>query len=923
MVVSFVALAYRSDSTKQKLIRPFLSQSTEDFSAELVISTLILILQTFITIVIVLPTNGLALYGSRILNANLYWSNVLNLGLAILLWGDLISYLVVHCTLTGKATTTSVPGGNDERIIDAYAHLARQQIIQNQPQGLLQQRQHSRHLQWIVSALNSTLLILFNVSVSSGTLCQGPILSQTPLCQRCLSGIVVGSTMLILGFFYFSWVVLSTRARNKQAKQTIDFYLPVALSILAFLSNAMNVGFVTSPGGPGAEYYNIFVVSWASLAISYFMLVTTLDEHFKRNAWLNAHMYGMKNASRNWKHNEAYVSNRKSSGESLTTGVTDDEEESSVEDDDRAQVKRETAIERRQQLLQQEIRNCRSQKFLYRSAPDYFSRSGSDPMGVTSNQVTKSAPKAASSGRQFTTASAPAPVFADEFRRKSGVMPDSRKPVEPSVNSTKVVQPQAREGPIDLGHAKKDPNGGIHHIRWQQSQQRAGDDPQSKPGHSSKPSFGAIGQEPKEISREQQAKRVQNPSHAVFKNVSRNSTSKSPDCKSDGSIPVRRSKSHGSGGSNPRDSCKYAMYSRSAEFNKHPSDGLTSSTDEYHRKESLGSAAAFLDTDIGESVQARAGFRNSQKINFGELLKASVRTEDGAAADVAAIITEAEMRYGLKSPIQQKCDSREQTIGNKVDMQSQEFHHSSRSIGSSSRHSRNAGSVASQKSNKSGRKISSSSVAKSVSSNRSKKSVSTGVTNGTSNAKVEHMTVQSVESSSHKQLIKQKSSDKGSQDRNSAFSQGPSTVSYCSANTESHATASTNKNHDPKEDPHFYSIRTLSPTCETVNEDESNSSPVISLSSKQDDVSEVTFPHHTHGLEKIINDDKSRDVTCYEDEDDRSKSVAVSRATIAKNQSRCESSATGGSSTLGKFSSLYSQDGFSDDYSKGGVLFSC
>jgi len=924
-IVSFVALAYRSDFAKQKFLQPLLSKSTAGISAELVITTLILILQTFITIVIVLPTHGLALYGSRILNANLYWSSVLNLGLSFLLWGDLVSNLIVHCTFSGKAATASIPDANVnvDMLKDGHTPLARQ-LLQHQSRALLQQQQRSRHLQWIVSVLNSTLLILFNTSISSGTLCQGPILAQTQLCQRCLIGIVVGSIILILGFFHFSWVGLSIRAGNNLAKQTIDTYLPGALSILAFISNALNVGFATSPGGPGAEYYNIFVVSWASLAISYFMLVATLDEHIKRKACFYGNMYDMRYASMNWKKKEECRSKRESSGDTLTTGVSDDEEELSAEDDDGAFIESESAIERRQQFLQQKIQKHRSQNFLYKSVPDNFRRSGSDPMGVSSNQVKKSAPKTASGAHQYCTTFVPAPAAVDEVLRKSGVMPDSRMPVEPSENTAKVEKLEAQGDHRDHDHAKKRPSRYIHNSQRQHRQQRPGEDPQARSGPPLKPSFGSVWKEPKEISKEQQPMKMQNPSHAVFESQKINKKSKSPDYKSNSGIPVRRAKSHGSGGSNPRDSCKYAMYSRSSVFNKHPSDGLKSSTDDYNRKESLGSAAAFLDTDIEESVQARTGLRNSQKLNFGDFLKSSVRTEDGAAADFVAIISEAEISHDLNSPIQQSCHAHQQASDNGVNnMQSQEFHLSSRSIGSSSRHSRYAGSVTSKKSKKSNRETSSSSVAKSVSSNHSKKSASSRVTNGTSNAKLDPITAPSLASKSQKRSIKQKSSDRPSQDRDSTFSQGPSTVSYCSANTESHATASTNKNRDPNEDPHFHSIRTLSPTSENVNEDESNSSPVISLSSKQDDVSEVTFPHPTNGLEKIINDDKSNDITCYEDEDDRSKSIAVSRATIAKNESRCESSATGGSSKLGKFSSLYSQGGFSDDYSKGGILFSC
>jgi hypothetical protein len=96
--------------------------------------------------------------------------------------------------------------------------------------------------------------------------CEGT-LSSTPFCTRCTLGASVGLFSAVISVGAIS-VRITNQNNTKETPDKKSWCLEAVFAILALILNCINVGFATSPGGPGAEIGNIFLSAWLGVVVS-------------------------------------------------------------------------------------------------------------------------------------------------------------------------------------------------------------------------------------------------------------------------------------------------------------------------------------------------------------------------------------------------------------------------------------------------------------------------------------------------------------------------------------------------------------------------------------------------------------------------------------------------------------------------------
>lgn len=199
---------------------------------------------TAILVVSPFGSGQIAMIGIQVMHANLYWSSWVNV--ALIAW--VLSGLI--------AVMFSITENNNNSDVAST----------------------SIHQLWLLQLFTAILLIYYNASFQASIYCIGDLLSATPLCKDTVLGSSVGGLILLLGCGYFCIETSSARSRyqtqrHEQYNQQYSTLhkVPTALPFLALVLNIVNVSISTSSGGPGCEYTNVFILSWTSLLLSYFI----------------------------------------------------------------------------------------------------------------------------------------------------------------------------------------------------------------------------------------------------------------------------------------------------------------------------------------------------------------------------------------------------------------------------------------------------------------------------------------------------------------------------------------------------------------------------------------------------------------------------------------------------------------------------
>ncbi|KAL3791276.1 hypothetical protein HJC23_000893 [Cyclotella cryptica] len=130
---------------------------------------------------------------------------------------------------------------------------------------------------WFLLLVTSCALSAFCIDNRNGLSCEGS-LSSTPFCKRSLLGSIVGMLSAIISIcalivHYFNQRGKIDDFRNLLQKRL--WMIEVFLSAVSFVLNCINVGYATSPGGPGNEIGNVFVSCWLGVIISTILFLRT------------------------------------------------------------------------------------------------------------------------------------------------------------------------------------------------------------------------------------------------------------------------------------------------------------------------------------------------------------------------------------------------------------------------------------------------------------------------------------------------------------------------------------------------------------------------------------------------------------------------------------------------------------------------
>lgn len=144
------------------------------------------------------------------------------------------------------------------------------------------------------SALLAAQLVVLGASANIYDSDCTPLMNTQTFCTRTEFGIAVGAIGVA-----FSLVIIGMKIATSSA----SFMAEAVVAIISTILNGFGVGFITSPGGPGAALGNLYYFSWISLICSA-MLVASCFETYRGGS--SSHTAGTEMSSTNGadRHNE-------------------------------------------------------------------------------------------------------------------------------------------------------------------------------------------------------------------------------------------------------------------------------------------------------------------------------------------------------------------------------------------------------------------------------------------------------------------------------------------------------------------------------------------------------------------------------------------------------------------------------------------
>jgi len=216
----------------------------------------------------------LAMAGTDIWNANLYYSSWASFILCAYLWVDVF-------TLTDRRGTLKAD------VAGPYSSSRRLQ-----PDNVFTKR-------WSLLLLTSVVLMSASIGTYTSPSCKGTLLKQTSYCTRALLGILIGGLFQILiGLGVASLYRLSEMSPallNSQLRRSRGTLAPPAsiavlsarkrnlgttsAAVLSLIVQAVNAGLLTSPtgGGPGNISGTLYFGSWLGFALAFEMCLRYLE----------------------------------------------------------------------------------------------------------------------------------------------------------------------------------------------------------------------------------------------------------------------------------------------------------------------------------------------------------------------------------------------------------------------------------------------------------------------------------------------------------------------------------------------------------------------------------------------------------------------------------------------------------------------
>jgi hypothetical protein len=217
-------------------------------------------------------------YGLTLTNESLgdyFYNDVWNGNLWVSSWigGGIAASLVGELMLASKERRSGVVGRNEKPISSTRLRDvgSADGEVYMRTFGLDEDR--SSH--WFLMLVTSCALSAFCIDYRTGVSCEGT-LSSTPFCKRCILGSTVGLLCAVISIGAIVVHFKNLRERMDESKQTPHqklWFLEAFCSTLSFILSCINVGFVTSPGSPGAEIGNIFLTAWVGAVISLVLCV--------------------------------------------------------------------------------------------------------------------------------------------------------------------------------------------------------------------------------------------------------------------------------------------------------------------------------------------------------------------------------------------------------------------------------------------------------------------------------------------------------------------------------------------------------------------------------------------------------------------------------------------------------------------------
>ena len=295
---SIIAISYR-----HRVLRDFLTKDILPCtSLELLFSIAVFILWCVELRYVMDPFSGVE-YGLTLTNeksgdhySELVWND--NLWLISWLGGGVISFLLGELVLSSSKKRRGIIERNIPRNtrLESTKHADGVEYMRTYMLG------EDGSTKWFLILVSSCALTAFCIDYRVGVSCEGT-LGSTPFCTRCVLGLTTGILCAIISVGALGLHFVNQHTKENSPEQTSHcnlWILEAIFASLSFILNSINIGFITSPGGPGAEICNIFVTAWLGLIISLFtcvevekgriLRVIELDEAEKANVEYLNHM---------------------------------------------------------------------------------------------------------------------------------------------------------------------------------------------------------------------------------------------------------------------------------------------------------------------------------------------------------------------------------------------------------------------------------------------------------------------------------------------------------------------------------------------------------------------------------------------------------------------------------------------------------
>jgi hypothetical protein len=265
---SFVLSLVIAVSYRHRILRNYLTQCVLPHTTVEVLSALVIFILWCIELRYVMdPFSGVQ-YGQTLMNENWgqhYYDEVWNANLWASSWlgGAIAASLVGELLMARDDKRRGVVVRSDGICLTRKSNDNEQLSEKEYIRTYALDEDGSKH--WFLMLVISCALSAFCINYRIGMSCDGS-LSSTPFCKRCVLGSVVGivCTIISVGALVVHFMNLREQAQSNKKLWVSES----SFAALSFILNCMNVGFVTSPGGPGADIGNIFLTAWLALIVS-------------------------------------------------------------------------------------------------------------------------------------------------------------------------------------------------------------------------------------------------------------------------------------------------------------------------------------------------------------------------------------------------------------------------------------------------------------------------------------------------------------------------------------------------------------------------------------------------------------------------------------------------------------------------------